>query len=950
MAASNKRLDACLYKITWNDLYQKIYCHFTDKNLTLIEFEFLKNVYPDDYLEVSLIRNNKFQDKYASIICRATDDARKRFEESRDYLIKLRRNDYEKYSYDTCPVIVSFQRNWEELVPLLIAEDNDEKQLLVGAIDDLLSDIPTKNDPLNIYERIYSLYEKGHYSQVLAILSVMASTLFHFTVNSKKISDADADLHTLVLPPLCVQEASYHLEEARILLNDANYTLEKFKELLVYSLKNPTERIEAQFLLYMKAFQSGEKRKYKDLLTSSATAGYEPAMIQRNNEKAEEYLKDIIKIYQDPTAIDQVSISGCCKNCENILCLTPTVSAEYRGPASYILYKYSLSGNYTSPSGETAYQFLEISHNCGYAPAVTAWEKHNTFSIIPQYEPNESDTTGICFFNTHNIHAEIFKKTVPTTWNKEEVSDFVLWDESSFINPKLSCRILLIDDDFEKNLSDLLCVLQKIKENTDITGDMNIEIFVRHNSDIARPIIDTAVSHIDNCLIPIYIINDDKSAAQQLLSQHPLFYPVSSIPLSSSKSTSNERPVLHFIVLGTSEVAEWLIREAFWMMGDKNNSFISKITLLDPNAEQFVAQLKTKFPGMIQDSFNIKGIEIPSIVGTPINFDSNQLLDQVSTIIKDIPNCYFAVATPKDETNLSLAMKIREASIRTYIYDSITEQLNKPFPIAFYCKHDYTAWLSRSMVIEKENQGNKWFNTWSLIPFGDISNRYTWNEITGGTFQQLAMCIHYQYSGITPENMQLLNSSTLKPSEMTGVLKKAYDAKKDFFARQYNQDSSYSLALSLPYRIFQFQDTRQNRITPIVWSILDKTVYATAEQLRLLSTRIKNFSMKEDDWVKIAEWEHARWVKWMLSRGWLPATFDEAVFAYNQGNPRQQLFVARLHPCICSYEDLAKLTKILYENCDIEKDFYTADLNNVKATKSILSLEWFKDKIPEQIK
>ena len=47
MAASNKRLDACLYKITWNDLYQKIYCHFTDKNLTLIEFEFLKNVYPD---------------------------------------------------------------------------------------------------------------------------------------------------------------------------------------------------------------------------------------------------------------------------------------------------------------------------------------------------------------------------------------------------------------------------------------------------------------------------------------------------------------------------------------------------------------------------------------------------------------------------------------------------------------------------------------------------------------------------------------------------------------------------------------------------------------------------------------------------------------------------------------------------------------------------------------
>ncbi|MDO5407807.1 MAG: hypothetical protein Q4F28_10850 [Eubacteriales bacterium] len=923
---SYKRLDACIFNITWNDLYQKIYCRFTDINLTLIEFEFLKAVYPNDFLEVSLIRNKKFQGKYASLICRATDDARPRFEESRDYLINLRTPDYEKYRYDTCPVITAFQKNWEKLIPILTEGDSEQKQELIAAIDHLLSDIPEVSDPLDIFQRIYPLYESGHYSQVLAILSVMASTLFHFTVNNKKISDADSDLHTLVLPPLPAKEASFNLEKARTLLDDNRCNLEEFKEMLSYSLKSSNEKTEAQYLLYMKAVQFGEKQKYHDYLVKSAVAGFELAMLRQKDEKAEELLRNVVKIYEDPTAVDQTSISKCCRNCEDILRLTPTVSNTYRGPASYILYKYSETGAYTSPSGETAYQFLEISHNCGYAPATTAWEKHNTFSITPTFIPGEETTSGICYFNADNIYSKTFLKTKPESWTVEYDS------YSCIFNENLPQRLFLIDDDIDKNLSDLLTMLQEIKNAMPSFNGSRLEIFIRHNSDTARAIIDTAVSHMGNILLPIYIINDDKSAAQQLLSQHPLFYPLKGVKLSETPvSPDEDRPILNFVILGTSDVAEWLIREAFWMMGDKNNAVEHKITLLAPNGEDFIVKLKTKYPGMVKDNFNIQGIEIPDIIGKNINFDSSELLDEVDNIVSESPYCYFSVATPDDEVNLSIAMRIREASIRTYIRNAADTALSDLFPIAFLCREDKIAWLSRSMVIEKENQGNKWFNTWSLIPFGEISNRYSWNEITGGTFQQLALCIHYQYNDI---------ESNESDSEMDSTYEKAYNAKKDFYLRQYNQDSSYSLALSLPYRIFQFNELNGNRVSPIAWGIRDKTVFSTAEQLALLSKRINERFMKPDAWKKIAEWEHARWVRWMLSRGWLSASFDDAVFAFKQGNPRQQLFVARLHPCICSYEDLSELQKVLYEQCNIKKDFYTADLINVKATKRILSLEW----------
>lgn len=952
MPTTFNKLNSSPIKITWRKLYKDIYCKFNTTESQLIEVDFLKAVFPSDLLKTMFIRNDTFQEKYASMVCRAADQvAPNRFFEARDFLLSLTTPSRESYRYNTCPIILEFQANWESLIPISKPKENinqnsdiltpsDDKCNLQKAIEDLIYDF-IQDEPLGINQRLLELNNCGKYSQVLALLSIIASTLFHYGTN-----DDDTNLHTLVLPPLPSITVSDSLEKARTLLECEAFSLQDFEKLLTYSLKNKDEKREAEYLLYKKAAQVGKSKDYKRYLISSSNAGYEPATLQRRNEEAENLLKASAAIYKDSTLTDSQKIADCCKNCEKILRLSPAVDKKYRGKASYILYKYCLAGLYTSPSGETAYQFLEISHTCGYSYAIDAWEKHNTFTITPSIQMGKSTSIGQCYTNSFNLFSTIFEQTIPTEWGHKLIN-LESTDFSKEIVGKYDKRILLIDDNYERNLNDLFKILQIIKDSPTEPETLKIEIFIRHDSDTIRSLIDTALSHMEEYLIPVYILNDAKIAAQQLLSQHPLFYPVSMVNLKSQETTTSERPILHFIVLGATKVAEWLVREAFWMMDFRNNAIESRITILDTNGIEFEKRLKAKFPGMIKKDTIIKGIELPEITGKNIDFDSYELTDEISSIIQNTPNCYFAVATDSDEVNLSLAMRIRESSIRTSITNFIEHTLVRPIPIAFLCKNDQFAWLSRSMVIEKEKHGNQWFNTWALIPFGEISNRYSWDGITGGTFHQLALCIHYQYNNVSAEDVQ--NSKkirTLSP-DLKRSAQKAIDAQKDFYLRQYNQDSSYSVALSMPYRLFQFQDTNRHQIVPIVWSILDKTVFSSSDQLLLLSERLNDFFINEDDWKQIAEWEHSRWVKWMLSRGWLPASFDESVFGFSNGNPRQQLFVAKLHPCICSYEDLKKLENILLEKCGLNRDFYTADLDNVKSTKKILALEWLREKTQE---
>ena len=382
----------------------------------------------------------------------------------------------------------------------------------------------------------------------------------------------------------------------------------------------------------------------------------------------------------------------------------------------------------------------------------------------------------------------------------------------------------------------------------------------------------------------MYILNDSKIAAQQLLSHHPLFYPVRELNLDNMKQTGDKRPLLHFVVIGNSPVTEWLVREAFWMMGFRNNVIRTRITVLAEDGEDVEVSIKGRFPGMSSKNTVIEGMDLPEIKGEDVALESADFQRKIQEYTGETDYCYFAVATDSDDGNLTLAIRVREALIRAAIERRNEERLDRMPPVAFLCRNEEIAWLSKCMVVEKEEYGNAWFNTRALIPFGEISHRYHFNNITGGTFETLAKCIHYQYNQLVPV-WGLSDSKRVAEEERTLA------AEKDYYLRQYNQDSSYSIALGMPYRLFQFRDANGIQITPTCWNILQSTSYASVDELRLMAARIK--TLDDTEIRAIAKWEHYRWVRLLLSRGWGAATIEEAVFAYKCRNPRQQMFACK---------------------------------------------------------
>lgn len=672
-------------------------------------------------------------------------------------------------------------------------------------------------------------------------------------------------------------------------------------------------------------------KSFSGFLDKAVKNDCEEAKRYKNQMQAVKLLTSARLTFNNPAPSEQ-NIKKCCENCQKVLQMSPAVNRKCRGEASYILYKYIVANSYRSPSGETAQDYLDESRGCGYALAQKEWMESNTLSITPQYERSSEETSGICYANAENIYSKTFAATIPVSWNAQFKPYDLKYVEEKICD-NICCRFLLVDEDERNNLHDFLALLQLIKKCAPKSLE-HYEVFIRHTYEGAKPIVDTALSYLPDYTIPVYILDDDKQAAQQLLSCHPLFYPIKSVCFDSSASqTGQERPILNFIVLGSTNVAEWLVREAFWMMSFRKDLIECRIIILAENGMKFDSNIKSRYPGMAAGCLKIDGIGFPAIRGINVDLSSPALSEELADILQSSPYNYFAVAAGTDEENLSFAMKIRESLIRIGISKKNTRELFNSSPVAFLCRDDSLSWISKKMVVEKEEYGDQWFNTWSLIPFGEVSKRYSWDNITGGTFEQLARCIHYQYSQVTQKDV----------SNNTPEYRKATD---EYYARQYNQDSSYSSALSIPYRIFQFRDSERKPIIPAVWNMLRTTTFSSVNQLKALASRLERLGLPYDamkeEIEEIGEWEHARWVRWMVSRGWLPASIDDAVFAYKNGNKRQQLFVAKLHPCICSYKELGTLHDELLKECGINKEFFKYDRDNIKATRELLELKWLR--------
>ena len=96
----------------------------------------------------------------------------------------------------------------------------------------------------------------------------------------------------------------------------------------------------------------------------------------------------------------------------------------------------------------------------------------------------------------------------------------------------------------------------------------------------------------------------------------------------------------------------------------------------------------------------------------------------------------------------------------------------------------------------------------------------------------------------------------------------------------------------------------------------------------------------ESELYHLASWEHTRWNRFMISRGWTQARIQEMKLYFETGNKRQQLFIGKMHPCITDFDRLPSVDSAWQTLTGKEKDFRLNDISSIQMTEHILGLEW----------
>lgn len=683
----------------------------------------------------------------------------------------------------------------------------------------------------------------------------------------------------------------------------------------------------------------------ENLLSNEALAQLQEKHAEKEKDEAHGKLIEARKCYYQTHDYET-----CGRTCREILSMTYVEPIE-KGEAYYLLVKCRENYGYKYEGYYNAAEFIRQAISLNYDKARSEWSTLHLDTLL--YCPQSSSySTEQIVTNTskENTRLAAFLKTMPQKMqdNQEEYITFV--SETTLLTKTLSpsqkIRYLLLDNDFQKNLHDLLFILDQIKnwrmhsDHVTKTSDWSkTQIFLRVREEDCSAVIDTAMKHMDGVSIPLYIIDDSKWKAQYLLSRHPIFYPIRSLreqQLMEIPYTIN----LNIVTSRSDNLTSWLIREAFWMGCFYYKSLTLNINVISPETNLIDDRLRYTCKGIfgeLPDSQDTSKVQIKYYNLTKDTLCSPQFLEQIEQLY-DNQNTfnYFIVHTGDDLSNLNFSIKLREWTIaKAMETKKRIDKIELPV-IAYHCEDADIAHLSESMVVQLEEHGDRWYNNYSLIPFGMLINRYSYDNLSGGYFEKAAQSAHLQYYGIAPSNAEENDEKEI--------------ALADYYSRCYNRDSSMAVALSLPYRLFQTVTSHNgDHIFPTGWNIKNSKAFTDSESIAEMANAFKI----ENNLDTLTLYEHARWCRWMISRGWSRALPEEVIKYMDAGNPKQQLYIGKLHGCICSLNELQELSEKMFAHY-LEKgdsrfakektDFIKSDQSNLRQTAAILQTLWFSKK------
>lgn len=423
-----------------------------------------------------------------------------------------------------------------------------------------------------------------------------------------------------------------------------------------------------------------------------------------------------------------------------------------------------------------------------------------------------------------------------------------------------------LSSDQEANLEFAAAALQLLTECAQALGEPacwrlaeNTRLYIQGSHSFAGMILDSAYAGLGRLYFPIHLIDPDRTAAQQLLAQRPLF-----IPLLQEK----ESRTINLIILGTSECAMHIAREAaaLYMTG-----YPVRITVLGPDADRLHSRMQELCPGLYAADraadfaipqfypCDLAGGGLGALLRLPAPAQDTEDTDALIAQRVRQGN-YFVVATQDDAFNFEFAVRLRSTLLK--LTPSYT---NRPPVSVLMRSHNVASSLSRRLSASGRGTGG-WWNQYDLHCFGTGMQLYAWQQLNDDILERRALAAHLMYWNVAPGD-ELTRRAALS----------------SYYSRQYNRDSSRALALYLPYRLFDAG-----------LSLDDERQYAGSRELMQLGRAYtEDLGTSPERMSSAIRAEHERWCAWLITQGWERASVMEVEAFVRMGNPSHQLHIAK---------------------------------------------------------
>ena len=438
--------------------------------------------------------------------------------------------------------------------------------------------------------------------------------------------------------------------------------------------------------------------------------------------------------------------------------------------------------------------------------------------------------------------------------------------------------LLLLDDKETKNLSDCRDLLNLFRSFLRAGGEdlqrefvKNVCICLKSDQKITDSLTESLLNQMSPFFLRLILMDPGRIAAEQLLDNYPLFLHA----VSSRKNST-----IHTALIGNGPSALWFLKDSLTLLDTSEFPFsLTCISEKEPLEQTFQAECpsymdkRISIPRCFPDFYRTDTALEALLTMEPSADDANSVENKILEAVMQAE--YIVIDTGNDTRNIALGTLLREETLRR---TSSFEQ----FPlIAIYCEDPQIASLVNTMTVGSVNFGFAWYNNYDLVVYGPGSRLGNWEHVFESRLEKRSKALHLFYYGIR-EKEPFLGKETLS-------------ALQTYYSRQYNQDSSRTSALHAVYALAK---------RGIFWP--SPEMYALLNDQTPLAEEYD--ALREQDTptetAYAAEKEHERWAKFMMTRGWRPAANQQVLSYISRGNPSAQLYLAKLHPLICSWEEL----------------------------------------------